>query len=166
MGVTFLPTAGPVYSLSGRQRRLSAGCSMSSPLFVNRGYRGDTAVSRQPISLELHALRVCSQDVPIPSQAIHMKTLRIFALLSTLAASAIADGKVGFTPADTVATVLARQVGQRVELRMNSGEKLAGKVEAVGEKTVHISSLAGQEFFDAVVAIKEISAVIIRTGGK
>jgi hypothetical protein len=95
-----------------------------------------------------------------------MKTLRILALVTTLAASALAEGKVGFTPDDTVATVLTRQVGQRVELRMNSGEKLAGKVEAVGAKTVHLSSLTGQEFFDAVVALDKVSAVIIRTGGK
>ena len=95
-----------------------------------------------------------------------MKTLRILALMTTLAATALADGKVGFTPADTVASVLTRQVGQRVELRMKSGEKLAGKVEAVGEKTVHLAGLTGQEFFDAVVVLDQVSAVIIRTGGK
>jgi hypothetical protein len=95
-----------------------------------------------------------------------MKILPILALMATLAASALADGKVGFTPSDTVASVLTRQVGQRVELRMKSGEKLAGKVEAIGEKTVHLSSLTGQEFFDAVVVLDQVSAVIIRTGGK
>jgi hypothetical protein len=95
-----------------------------------------------------------------------MKTLRILALIATLTATALADGKAVFAPSDTIVSVLTRQVGQRVELRMNSGEKLAGKVEAVGIKTVHISSLAGQEFFDAVVALDQISAVIFRTGGK
>ena len=95
-----------------------------------------------------------------------MKLLSILALMATLAATALADGKVGFTPADTVASVLTRQVGQRVELRMKSGEKLAGNVEAIGEKTVHLSTLTGQEFFDAVVVLDQISAVIIRTGGK
>jgi hypothetical protein len=95
-----------------------------------------------------------------------MKTLRILALMTALAATALADGKVGFTPADTVASVLSRQVGQRVELRMNSGEKIAGKVEAVGQKAVHLSTLTGQEFFEGVVMLDQISAVIIRTGGK
>jgi hypothetical protein len=95
-----------------------------------------------------------------------MKTLRILALMTAIAATALADGKVGFTPADTVAAVLSRQVGQRVELRMNSGEKLGGKVEAVGQKAVHLSTLTGQEFFEAVVMLDQISAVIIRTGGK
>ena len=95
-----------------------------------------------------------------------MKTLRILALITTLSAAALAEGKVGFTPTDTVATVITRQVGQRIELRLKSGEKIAGKLEAVGEKAAHLSALTGQEFFDAVVALEDISAVIVRTGGK
>ncbi len=95
-----------------------------------------------------------------------MKTLRLFALVTTLTAAAFADSKVGFEPGDTAASVLKRQVGQRVELRLKAGEKLAGKVEAVGDKTVHLSALTGQDFYDAVVVLDDISAVIIRTGGK
>ena len=101
-----------------------------------------------------------------PTTTIDMKLLSILALTATLATAALADGKVGFTSADTVASVLTRQVGQRVELRMKSGEKLVGKLEAVGEKTAHLSSLTGQEFFDAVVMLDQVSAVVIRTGGK
>ena len=95
-----------------------------------------------------------------------MKALRIFALVATLATTVLAEGKVGFTPADTIASVLTRQVGQRIELRMKSGEKFVGKLEAVGEKTIHLSALAGQEFFDAVVVLEDISSVILRTSGK
>ncbi len=95
-----------------------------------------------------------------------MKTLRLIALLTAFSVSAFADGKVGFETGDTAATVLKRQAGQRVELRMKSGDKLTGKVEAVGEKTVHLSALTGQELFDAVIVLDDISAVLIRTGGK
>jgi hypothetical protein len=95
-----------------------------------------------------------------------MKTLRLIALLTTLTAAAFADGKVGFEPGDTAASVLKRQAGQRVELRMKSGEKLGGKVEAVGEKAVHLSAITGQDFYDAVVVLDDISAVLVRTGGK
>ena len=91
--------------------------------------------------------------------------INLIAVLA-LATTAWAEGKVAFNPADTVATVITRQVGQRVEFRLKSGDKLTGKIEAVGEKAVHLSALAGQEFFDAVVALEDISAVIIRTGGK
>lgn len=86
--------------------------------------------------------------------------------LAAMTSIALADGPVGFQPADTTASVLKRQTGQRIELRLKSGEKLGGKVEAVGEKAVHLSGVTGQEFFDAVVVLDDISAVLIRTGGK
>ncbi len=89
-------------------------------------------------------------------------TLSLLATV-TLTASALAQGKVDFQDADTVKSVLGRQVGQKVELRLNSGEKIAGKVEKVGDKTVHISAVTGQEFFDAVVVLEEVSAILVRT---
>ena len=94
-----------------------------------------------------------------------MKSLRILTVLATLSTAAFAD-KLAYDPADTIAATLKKQIGQRVELRVEGSEKLTGKVEAVGDKTVHLSALAGQEFFDAVVSIEEITAVIIRTGGR
>lgn len=94
--------------------------------------------------------------------ALPMKTLRIFALIATLAVTAIAAEGVGFTANDTTSTVLQRQMGQRVELRLKSGDKLVGKIESVGVSAVHISALAGQELFDAVVNLGDISAVIVR----
>ena len=95
-----------------------------------------------------------------------MKTFPILIALMTFAGTAFADGKVGFESGDTTATVLKRQVGQRIELRLKGGDKLAGKVEAVGEKAVHLSALAGQEFFDAVVMLEDVTAVVVRTTGK
>lgn len=83
-----------------------------------------------------------------------------------LTTAVLADAKVGFAPDDIAASVLKRQAGQRVELRLKSGEKITGKVEAVGEKAVHLSALTGQDFFDAVVLLEDVSAVVIRTGGK
>lgn len=89
-------------------------------------------------------------------------------LLSILAltTAVLAEAKVGFLNDDTAASVLKRQAGQRVELRLKSGEKIAGKVEAVGDKAVHLSALTGQDFFDAVVLLEDVSAIVIRTGGK
>ena len=95
-----------------------------------------------------------------------MNTLRTIALIAALATTAVAQSKVDFQPTDSAATVLKRQVGQKVELRMKSGEKIGGKVEAVGDHAVHLSSVAGQEFFDAVVTLDSIAAVLVRTGGK
>lgn len=95
-----------------------------------------------------------------------MKKLLILMLTATLTVSALADGKVDFKVDDTTASLLKRQTGQRVEVRLKSGEKLSGKVEAVGEKAVHLSALAGQELFDAVVVLDDITAVLVRVSTK
>jgi hypothetical protein len=96
-----------------------------------------------------------------------MKTLPILLLCSMLTCTAaFADGKLAFDAADTTKSVLEKQAGQKVELRMKSGEKIAGKVEKVGDKAVHLSAITGQEFFDAVVTLDDVAAVLIRTGGK
>ena len=90
-----------------------------------------------------------------------MKTLRILTLLVTLTCAAMADGK--FDAADTTASALKKQVGQKVELRMKSGEKIAGKLEAVGDKAAYVTALTGMELYEAIVAIDDISAVIFRS---
>jgi hypothetical protein len=88
----------------------------------------------------------------------------LFALVFTaLLSSGFAQGSVDFQASDTIKLVLERQVGKKVELHLEGGEKIAGKIEKVGEKTVHLSSIAGQEFFDAVVVLEEVTAVLIRT---
>jgi len=66
---------------------------------------------------------------------------------------------------DTVKSVLERHVGRVVRLRLQSGEELTGTVTKVGDTMVQLSELAGREFFDAVIPIDRISAVILRTRG-
>ena len=62
-----------------------------------------------------------------------------------------AQGKIDLQTSDTILGLLQKNVGQIVELRMKSGEKIAGKVEKVGDKLVHLSQLTGAEFYDAAV---------------
>jgi hypothetical protein len=77
-----------------------------------------------------------------------------------------AQEKANLQPNATVLTVLQGNVGKTVELRMNCGEKIGGRVEQVNENLVLLSHLTGQEFFDGFVNAKEISAVVIRSAGK
>lgn len=63
---------------------------------------------------------------------------------------------------DTVAAVLAARQGQRVTVKLGSGEELSGKVVTVGDNVLQLGELAGKEFFDAVVPLGGIEAVIIR----
>ena len=91
----------------------------------------------------------------------------LIALLVAFASSlALAQSKIDLQTADTILTILQKNAGQTVELRMKSGEKISGKVEKVGDKLVHLSQLAGAEFFDAAVDTADISAVVVRAKSK
>ncbi len=68
--------------------------------------------------------------------------------------------------ASTVKDVLVENTGKRVTVQMDSGEKLEGTVSKVRDHVVHITRLTGREFYDAVVRIDRISAVIMRARSK
>jgi hypothetical protein len=92
-----------------------------------------------------------------------MKTLYLALLLATLAwpaAAPAAELKVGTT--DTIESILRAQKG-RVTVRLRSGQELTGAVRSVDNRLLHLGSLTGREFFDAVVPMEAIEAVIIRT---
>lgn len=73
------------------------------------------------------------------------------------------QGKIDLQTSDTILGILQKNVGQVVELRMKSGEKIGGKVEKVGDKLVHLSQLTGAEFYDAAIDTADVSAVVVRT---
>ncbi|MEY2501526.1 MAG: hypothetical protein QOI07_1860 [Verrucomicrobiota bacterium] len=73
------------------------------------------------------------------------------------------QGKIDLQTSDTILGILQKNIGQVVELRMKSGEKIAGKLEKVGDKLVHLSALTGAEFYDAAIDTADVSAVVVRT---
>ncbi len=64
--------------------------------------------------------------------------------------------------ADAIKVNLERQVGKRVRLRLVSGQDLEGTVVTVGTAAVHVARLVGMDFFDGVVRLDQIAAVIVR----
>jgi hypothetical protein len=66
-------------------------------------------------------------------------------------------------PADTVESVLAAQKGKRASLRLRSGQEITGTIAQVTGKLVQVSAVAGREFFDAVVPLEAVEAVLVRT---
>jgi len=58
--------------------------------------------------------------------------------------------------------VLTGYTGKRVAIRLDAGEELEGIVTSVGDHLVHISKLSKRDFYDAVIRIDKIDAVIIR----
>jgi hypothetical protein len=89
-------------------------------------------------------------------------SLIIVVTLAFVCSNLFAQGKIDLQPGDTILSILQKNTGQMVELRMKSGEKIAGKVEKIGDKLVHLSQLTGAEFFDAAVDTADVAAVVIR----
>lgn len=63
---------------------------------------------------------------------------------------------------DTIQKLLEERKGKRVTLRFQGNEELTGKVRTVTKELVQLGELSGREFFDAVVEVSRISAVIVR----
>ena len=87
-------------------------------------------------------------------------------VLAVTCASSLAQEKASLQPNASVLSVLQGNSGKTVELRMQCGEKIGGKVEQVNDNLVLLSHLTGAEYFDAFVNVKDISAVVIRSAAK
>jgi hypothetical protein len=78
----------------------------------------------------------------------------------------LAQEKPAIQPNATVLSILQGNAGKSVELHLQSGDKIAGKVGQVTDNIVYLSHLSGAEFYDAFVDVKDISAVVVRAGGR
>jgi len=70
--------------------------------------------------------------------------------------------EVGISQSDTTQSVLAAQKGKRVTVRLRSGQELSGLVRDANARLVVLGSVSGREFFDAVIPLEQIEAVLIR----
>ena len=64
---------------------------------------------------------------------------------------------------DSVESVLAAQKGKRVTIKTRSGQEITGTVKMVSPKLVQVSQVSGREFFDAVLPLEAVEAVLVRT---
>jgi hypothetical protein len=63
-----------------------------------------------------------------------------------------------------MASALKRLEGRAVKIRLaGQGEEISGKLQKVGKDLVHVSDLAGREFYDAIIRIDQISAVVAQS---
>ena len=63
---------------------------------------------------------------------------------------------------ETISSMLASQQGKHLTLKLASGQELSGEVAAVNAHVVYLKELAGREFFDALVNIDDIEAIVLR----
>jgi hypothetical protein len=87
-------------------------------------------------------------------------------LLVLFSGMVVAQGKIDMQSSDTIETILRKNVGQTVELRLECADKIGGKVEKVTDKLVQISQITGAEYYDGVVDLEDIVAVVVRTKAK
>jgi hypothetical protein len=65
--------------------------------------------------------------------------------------------------ADTFESLIKGQTGKRLTLKLRSGQEISGQVVVVTGRLVHLKALTGREFFDAVIPVDAIEAVLVRT---
>ena len=82
-------------------------------------------------------------------------------LCLSLAQGAFAEG-LAIKAGDTIQKILEDQKGKQVSLRLAGGEEMTGKVRTVTKELVHIGELSGRDFFDGIVEIGKINAVVVR----
>ena len=63
---------------------------------------------------------------------------------------------------DTIPKLLIDFRGKVLTVRLNSGEEMTGRVRVVTGELVQLGELSNQEFFDAILDISQISAIIVR----
>lgn len=83
-----------------------------------------------------------------------------------LQGSARAEEKFELKQSSVIRETLIDNIGKRVSVRLEAGEELSGNVTRVGDQLVHISKLSGRDFYDAVIRIDRISAVIFKAREK
>ena len=87
-------------------------------------------------------------------------------IVAIASSNLLAQEKPAIQPNASVLSILQSSAGKAVELHLRSGEKFGGRVGQVTDNIVYLSHLTGAEFYDAFVDVKDISAVVIRAGGR
>jgi Skp family chaperone for outer membrane proteins len=88
-------------------------------------------------------------------------TLLGLTLAVTAHATAAQELRIGAN--DSVQSVLAAQKGKRVTVRVRSGQEFTGIMREATGRLVQLGAISGREFFDAVVPLDAIDAVLVRT---
>lgn len=91
-----------------------------------------------------------------------MRQLTAMVFGFAVAAQAHAQG-LTVSPTDTTQSVIAAQKGKRLTVRLRSGQELTGTVREASDRLLVLEAVTGREFFDAVISMDAVEAVLIRT---
>ena len=88
--------------------------------------------------------------------------LTVSLCLANISGSFAQDAKFEMNTQFSMKEVLLSQTGKRVTVKTDSGETLEGTVTKVGDQLLHISKLAGKDFYDAVIRLDKITSVVLK----
>ena len=92
-----------------------------------------------------------------------MKTIVVcLTIIALFGPVAVVQSPLELQPNDNLHAVLERQVGKPVELRLKSGEKIAGKLQKVTGTLAHVAQLSDASFYDAAVEIESVAALVVK----
>lgn len=92
----------------------------------------------------------------------------VLALAGSSVRTAAAGEEARLLPpvAESVKIMLDASVGRTVTLHLASGQEIAGTVAKVGDHIVHLSRIVGRDFYDAVVLLDRVDAVLFKVVGR
>jgi F0F1-type ATP synthase delta subunit len=92
------------------------------------------------------------------------KGIRFAAALLMLTVAQISYAEpLSIKPGDTLQKQIEAQKGKKITIRLQSGEELTGTVRATTNELIHLGELSGKEFFDALIDVNKVTALIVRT---
>ncbi len=88
--------------------------------------------------------------------------LALSLLFFSLSPISYADG-LTIKPGDTLQKQISAFKGKKITIRLVSGEELTGTVKESTNELVQLSDLSGKEFFDAIIDVNKVSAILVKT---
>lgn len=86
----------------------------------------------------------------------------VLCLVGALNAWAAEREVLQITKTDSMQTVLMGQQAKTVTLRLASGQEITGKLSSVGDHVVYLTQVRGIEYFDSVIDLNRIEALVVR----
>ena len=84
-------------------------------------------------------------------------------MISMIATTAFSEENVfQFSEDKSLQTSLLQFKGKTIEIQLKSGGQLTGKLSEVGTQSILLKELRGKEYYDALIVIDDITAVIFK----
>lgn len=93
-----------------------------------------------------------------------MNYLKMAILFALISASHIGHADtLSIKPGDTLQKQIAAQKGKKITVKLLAGEELTGTVRDVSNELLQLGELTGKEYFDAMIDLNKIAAILVRT---